>query len=103
MMPGWRERLIAAADADPRSDRAISLDANLGENFVNQLRSGETEPRVKHVLRLAETLNVSLTHLFIGLDTTPEDEEMLELLRNASESDRTDILAILRARHRLRT
>lgn len=103
MMPGWRERLIEAADADPRSDRAISLDAKLGPNFVNELRNTAKEPSVKKVLRLAETLNVSLTHLFLGSDTTSEDEEFLELLRNAPENDRRDILTILQARRRLRT
>lgn len=103
MMQGWRERLIAAADADERSDRAISLDARLGPNFMNELRNTTKEPSVKKVLRLAATLNVSLSHLFLGADTTPEDDEFLELLKNAPESDRKDILTILQARHRLRT
>jgi hypothetical protein len=103
MMPGWRERLIAAADADGRSDRAISLDAKLGENFMNQLRNSPKEPGVKQVLKLADTLNVSLSNLFLGAETTAEDEEFLQLLRSTSETDRSDILSILRARRRLRS
>lgn len=102
MVKDWRDRLIEAADADERSDRAISLDAKLGENFVNQLRNSDKQPRVEHVLRLAQTLGISRSRLFLGADTTPEDDAMLELLKSASESDRKDILSILQARRRLR-
>lgn len=98
MMEDWRERLLAAVDADPRSDRAISLKAGLGANFVNQLRNSATEPGIKKVLRLAAELNVSLAALFYGQDTTPEDEEFLSLLKSASAGEREGLLALLRAR-----
>jgi len=98
MMEGWRERLIAAVDADPRSDRAISLAAGLGPNFVNELRRQDKEPGVKKVLKLARELNVSLTHLFLGRAATPEDDEFFELLGAASEAERESLLALLRAR-----
>lgn len=99
MMPGWRERLIAAVDADPRADRAISLAAGLGPNFVNELRNTSKEPGVKHVLKLAAELNVSLAHLFYGDDTTAEDEEFLRLLRASSASEREHLLGLLRSRY----
>lgn len=98
MMEDWKERLLSAVDADPRSDRAISLAAGLGPNFVNQLRKSETEPGVKKVLKLADELHVSLTALFYGHDTTPEDEEFLSLLKSASGAERDGLLALLRAR-----
>lgn len=99
MMPGWRERLLAAVDADGRSDRAISLAAKLGPNFVNELRNAQKEPGVKKVLQLANELNVSLSLLFLGSETTPEDEEFLALFRSASDAEREGLLALLRARH----
>lgn len=98
MMDGWRERLLAAVDADPRSDRAISLKAGLGPNFLNNLRNNETEPGIKKVLKLAQELNVSLAALFLGQETTPEDEEFLTLLQSASSAERDGLLTLLRAR-----
>lgn len=98
MMPNWRDRLIEAVDADPRSDRAISLSAGLGPNFVNELRNTDKEPSVKKILKLAGELRVSLAHLFLGSEITPEDEEFFDLLRNASQAERDGILAVLRAR-----
>lgn len=97
-MEDWRERLLAAVDADPRSDRAISLAAGLGPNFVNQLRNNETEPGIKKVLRLAAELKVSLAALFYGDDITPDDEEFLRLLRAATAAERDGLLTFLRAR-----
>lgn len=99
MMTGWKQRLLAAIEADGRSDRAISLAADLGPNFVNELRNTEKEPSVKKVLKLADELNVSLTHLFIGDNTTREDEEFLRLLRQSSDAERAGFLALLRARN----
>lgn len=98
MMDGWKERLLEAVEKDGRSDRAISLAAGLGQNFVNQLRHNDKEPAVKHVLRLADELKVSLSALFLGRDTTPEDEEFLALLRSTSAAERDGLLALLRAR-----
>jgi transcriptional regulator with XRE-family HTH domain len=99
MMAGWRERLLEAADADPRSDRKISLDAKLGPNFVNELRNTDKEPGIKKVLRLAEELNVSLATLFIGHEITKEDEEFLGLLDSVSEAERQALLSLLRKQH----
>jgi transcriptional regulator with XRE-family HTH domain len=98
MMPDWRERLIAAVDADPRSDRAISLAAKLGPNFVNELRNTDKEPSLKRILKLAAELRLSTSFLFEGNELTTEDEEFIKLLRESSEAERAAFLAILRAR-----
>ncbi len=93
----WRARLLAAIDADGRSDRAISLAAGLSPNFVHQMRGG-IEPGVKKVLRLAAEVKISLAELFYGRDFTHEDEQFLALLQSASEEERRSLLALLRAR-----
>lgn len=101
MADDWRERLLAAVDeaiAQGRSDRDISLKAGLGPNFVNQLRNSETEPSVKNVLRLAAELRVSLSTLFLGRETSPEDEESLSLLGAITPAEREGLLSLLRAR-----
>ena len=98
MMSDWKERLIAAVDADGRSDRAISLAAKLGPNFVNELRNTDKEPSLKRILKLATELRLSTTFLFLGNELTPEDEEFIKLLRESPEPERDAFLAILRAR-----
>lgn len=100
MATDWRERLLAAIKADGRSDRAISLAAGLGENFVSQLRNSETDPSTKRVLALAAVLNVSINQLFLGReDITPQDEELLNLLKTRSPEEQAALLTLWRGRH----
>lgn len=99
MVTGWRNRLIDAINADGRSDRAISLAAGLGPNFVNELRNQTKEPGVEKIMKLADELNVSLTYLFMGSDVTAEDEAFLRLYRQYSDEERAGLLAILKKRN----
>lgn len=98
MMPGWKERLLQAVESDGRSDRAISMAAGLGENFVNQLRNEDKEHSIKKVLKLADELGVSLSHLFIGSEITAEDEELFRLMRDTPPAERKALVEFLRAR-----
>ncbi|MHA6684464.1 hypothetical protein [Mesorhizobium sp. A556] len=70
MEADWKDRLFKAIDADGRSDRAISLAAKLGANFIGQMRGSATkppkEPSVHHVLKLAGELGLSPVELFAG-------------------------------------
>jgi transcriptional regulator with XRE-family HTH domain len=98
---GWKERLLAAADNDGRTDYAIAAAAGLGRNFVQQLRTTNREPAVKHVIRLADALGLSLTHLFGGsgeIALTTDEEEFLRLLRQWPDAERQALLLLLRAR-----
>jgi transcriptional regulator with XRE-family HTH domain len=103
MKPGWRERLIAAVDADGRADSAISIAAKNGVNFVNQLRNDKKDPGITRVLRLAAELKLSLTHLFFGGDASVEDDEFLLILRESSSEEREalkDLIKAVQARQR---
>lgn len=73
---GWRERLIAAIDADDRSERRISLDAGLGPNYVGQLIKNNGA-EVDSVLKLCAALNLSVSYIFTGVEMNTLDEEML--------------------------
>jgi hypothetical protein len=97
MENGWRHRLIAAIEADPRTPRAISLDAGLGPNFVGQMIERGTSPSTNAVVALAQTLGLSLTYLFTGAEMTPEDEELLRLSGNLPEDRRKLLLAMARS------
>jgi transcriptional regulator with XRE-family HTH domain len=96
MTDDWKERLLAAIEADGRSYRAISMAAGLGPNFVNQFRREEKEPAAKHVIMLAKALNMSLSHLFLGNDeVTAEHEELFRLLQGSTPEGRALALQIL--------
>ena len=96
MMEDWRTRLIQAVDADGRSDRAISEAAGLGVNFVNELRKGEKEPGVNKVLRLADTLQLSLGYVFSGTEISAHDEADLQVFLALSSENRQSILNLAR-------
>jgi len=70
MTTGWRERLLEAIDADERSDRAISLAAGLGPNFIGQMRGSKTaapkNPSIDHVRKIVAALNVPLSSVVGG-------------------------------------
>ena len=96
-MEDWRSRLLTAVDADPRSDRAISVEAGLGVNFVNELRNGSKVARVDKVLAVAKTLNVSLGYIFSGFDLTSQDEADLALFLSLTPENRQAILSLARS------
>lgn len=99
MKDGWRERLLAAIDDDGRSDRAISLAAGLGPNFVSQMRGTQgaapKKPNIEYVRKLAATLGKELSSI-VG----PSDENADARLRSALLAygvDRESLNAAMRA------
>lgn len=92
LMEEWRGRLLDAVKADGRSDRAISLTAGLGPNFVNELRNQTKEPGVNKVVRLAHTLGLSLSFVFSGADLSAQVEADLALFLSLSPASRKAIL-----------
>lgn len=95
-MDDWRSRLLEAVDKDGRSDRAISLKAKLGPNFVNELRNGDKEPGVNKVIKLAEMLDLSLAFVFSGADVSARDETDLKLFLSLSPDSRQAMLHFAR-------
>ena len=89
---------MKAVDADSRSDRAISMDAGLGQNFVNELRNTDKEPGTDKLMKLIAELGVSAAEILLDVEITPEDEQFLRLLKNLSEPERALYLAALKAR-----
>ncbi len=97
MQENWKTRLLQAVDNDGRSDRAISLAANLGVNFVNELRNTSKEPSIEKVLRLAAELQLSVSYLFLGRDLSKDDEDLLLVLQSLPADAKAGLLAVLRA------
>lgn len=67
MNDGWKQRLLKAIDEDGRSDRAISLAAGLGPNFISQMRgtkaAGPKKPNIEYVRKLADALGKDLSSI----------------------------------------
>ncbi|AGB71839.1 MULTISPECIES: hypothetical protein [Rhizobium] len=97
MQENWKTRLLRAVDNDGRSDRAISLAAGLGVNFVNELRNTPKDPSIEKVLKLAVELHLSMTYLFLGRDLSKDDEDLLSVLQSLPEDAKAGLLAALRA------
>ena len=92
MQENWKTRLLQAVDNDGRSDRAISLAANLGVNFVNELRNTSKEPSIEKVLRLAAELQLSVSYLFLGRDLSKDDEDLLLVLQSLPADAKAGLL-----------
>lgn len=93
---GWKERLFEAIEADSRSDRAISLGAKLGPNYIEQMRKKGKMPGADAVLKLCKALGISPVFLLTGMQITPEEEEVLTLLASLSDEQRQRFLGFLR-------
>lgn len=95
MNEDWRTRLLKAIDEDGRSDRAISLAANLGPNFVSQMRGTKSaapkKPNIEYVQRLADVLGKDLTSI-IGTDSAELRSALLAYGVPAKHLDRIIIM-----------
>lgn len=83
MKDGWKERLLKAIDEDGRSDRAISLAAGLGPNFIGQMRGTKAaspkKPNIEYVRKLAAELGKELSSI-IGQTEDDADRRLRSAL-----------------------
>lgn len=97
-MEKWRERLIEAIHNDGRSLRAISLDAGLGPNYVNQLIAPTSRgPTAEKLIKLLNTLRVSPTYIITGSPMTADFEELLRLASQMKPETRQKLIDYLRS------
>lgn len=97
-MENWRRRLIEAIHNDGRSYRALSLDAGLGPNYVNQLLAPDSRgPTASALIKLLNVLKVSPTFIITGSPMTPEMEELLDLAARMSPESRDKLIDFLRS------
>lgn len=97
MQENWKTRIIAAIDADARSDRAISLSAQLGENFVNQLRNTNRSPSIENLEKLIDVLNLSHSYVFLGYDISSLSEDLLTALHCMPNDSKEALLKLIKA------
>ncbi len=93
---GWKQRLWSAIDADERTDRALSLAAGLGPNYVQQMRDRGGAPKIDAAEKLCAVMGISLLYVMTGLPIDEEGEELIRLAAGSSPSQRHHLVQLLR-------
>lgn len=96
----WRNRLLAAIKASGKSQRDISLSSGLGAGYVNSLLKEGKDPTIDNLMKVCQTIGVSLSHILYGYQLSPETEEILSLLEQSTPGERSGLLTLLRERRR---
>lgn len=96
--PEWLVRLIDEIDKRSASYRQISINADLGPNFVTQLMDEKKwkEPLFSNVTKLCDTLGISITYIVTGVHMTQREEEILRLLAKLDDQRQEHLLALIR-------
>jgi transcriptional regulator with XRE-family HTH domain len=78
-----------------RSLAELGRQAGMGVNYVSQMLNDGKAPKAQAVVNLAEVLGISLTWLYLGVEMTAEDEQLLQLAAKVDESQKRQLLALL--------
>jgi transcriptional regulator with XRE-family HTH domain len=92
MTTQWRDRIRTTLEKSGKSMRAVSIAAGLGENYLHSVLGEGKEPSIDRLLKIADTLNISLAWLLYGIDIGPQEERLLRLYAKLPEQQRRAIL-----------
>ena len=95
----WEARLRQAIQErwvdQGRSLTELSLNIKNGRNFVSQMLTEGKAPRAQDVVNLASELKISLSWLFLGVDMTQEDEQLLMIASKIDTDQKKKLLELL--------
>jgi transcriptional regulator with XRE-family HTH domain len=94
-MTTWRHRLIAAIDADERSERTIALQSGFSHSYLHSLIQLGRTPSYDSLRALCDTLGVSMAYIAEGIKVTPEAEQLARTIAELSEDQRALVLAMI--------
>jgi hypothetical protein len=77
IVTGWRERLARAAEKSGRSLRDISLKAGMGAGYLHGILVEEKDPTIGNMLKIADQIGVSLSHIIYGIELGADEERLL--------------------------
>lgn len=87
MKQGWQERLWEMVAADQRSERAISLAAHLGPNYLGQTRSRGSSPVSEKLAALLDALGeTAALYVMTGVVLNAEGVKALNALADVPVS-----------------
>lgn len=87
----WRIRLEEAIRKDGRTMREISLGAGLSHGYVHGILRDGKEPTLDRFLRICKEVRISAAYALLGVNVTPETEQIISLL----ESDPKKVESLL--------
>lgn len=94
MEKGWYDRLVEAIKGDGRSERAISLEAKCGPNYVQQMISGGKRPTVDKLMALLDVLGEAKAfEILTGQKLVDEDLEFIRLSAGLDPAQKRAALA----------
>lgn len=78
MSETWFDRFVEAVEADNRSYTQLSLDAGLGQNFVQQAIKNKKVPSVEKFMAVLDALgSASALYVLSGIKMDRDDEAFL--------------------------
>jgi transcriptional regulator with XRE-family HTH domain len=92
MRQTWRDRLEEVLTERGLSMRSVSLRAGLGENYLVGVLRENKDPSIERLIKVADTLGVSLSWLLYGAVIGPEEERLLRLFAKLQPKRRQAIL-----------
>ncbi len=74
-------RLRTALDADPRADRRICEDANIGPNYIRGIYQEGKAPSVEYLMKILGQLGPAATiFVLTGMELDEQDLELLKII-----------------------
>jgi hypothetical protein len=96
MKDEWYNRLIELIERDSRSYRQLSVDAALGQNFVQQFIKNKKDPRSSQLEKLFAQLGPgSDIYVFTGLWLKPQDVQFLQAASRLDSDGRKTAMRVL--------
>jgi transcriptional regulator with XRE-family HTH domain len=95
----WRQRLEAAVEKDNRKLREISLAAGLSHGYLHGILRDGKEPTIDRFARICNELGLSLSYALMGVDITPETEQLINQI-DGDDDSRHALIALMKARQK---
>lgn len=77
------------------SMRAASLAAGMGPGYVHSIIKEGKDPGVESLLKVCDTLGITLSWLLYGFDIDPTSEKILQIVQGSDERQKAAVLTIL--------
>jgi transcriptional regulator with XRE-family HTH domain len=93
----WRNRLASFLEDRKLSKREVSLAAGMGPGYIHSILKEGKDPGVESLIKVCDTLGITLSWLLYGFDIGPEDERLLQQIQNADPQSKEALLTLLRS------
>jgi len=92
----WRDRLLKAVEATPKTRETIAVEAGLGRAYLYGVFKEGKVPSIENLVAICSVLGVSPAFILFGWSMTEKQQELLDLL--SRDPGRTEaVLQLLRS------